>query len=808
MHTQAGMLSKIIHPTGGLTEYVYEPNEIYVSQNTFKYPKTIGAYLVSSPNQTVSANFTITSNSQKIRMNRIDTWDGTTIHNDYCLIHLYGPNNFHQTFAGNSSLNTPPLNLAPGQYSLSIETVGSTYYAEVTFYWFEQTIVPPHNEMAGGVRIKEIKKYDRDGNIALLNKYEYKQSGTNISSGVINVAPIFTTSQQQTMLNTPNGSGNCVPMSCQYQAQNSNTIGPLTYANGSYVLYSDVTTYLRDKTQNGYSNYKYNVTNESFNSLPEFPYAPSIPNDWVNGALLEQTDFAYKNNQFVPIHKIRNYYNYNNFDPAVNTTHLYKTYGAKIAGQNEPRICFAPCFSNPQTWTTLSDCSFGIHGYKFYSSWHRLDKKDVTIYDENGANPLTNTVNYYYDNTTRISQTRIETNNSKGELIKTRLKYPFDFPNDAVYNTMVAKNIITPVIEQSNFKNNTSFLQSTKANYNFWNNGWGVNSANSLVVPQTVEATTLNYQPEIRQQINRYDAHGNIQEVQKPNDVKEVYIYGYNSNYPVAIVTGSDYTTVSSFINQMVLDNVDGLYTDAQIKAQLSNIRTGLANTKALVTTYTYFPFVGIASETDPNGKSIFYEYDKLNRLALVRDKDNNILKKICYNYHGQPEDCLTSNCTNTSPTWQNTSTALRCQKDSTGQHTGNQEQEQKDVNACSASYNQTQWISVGQNTTACPLPAYVSLTSTNITGASGYAASYFNTETNHTYTFTVQAITGLQTLGVLPAGNYTLTISKTTGTPLYGTFKSGCFKQLITGTSATFYNVPVSSAICNSITVDISGIE
>lgn len=60
----------------------------------------------------------------------------------------------------------------------------------------------------------------------------------------------------------------------------------------------------------------------------------------------------------------------------------------------------------------------------------------------------------------------------------------------------------------------------------------------------------------------------------------------------------------------------------------------------AVMKTFTYSPYVGISSQCDENNNITYFEYDGLQRLTLVRDIDKNILKKICYNYAGQPENC------------------------------------------------------------------------------------------------------------------------------------------------------------------------
>jgi hypothetical protein len=58
----------------------------------------------------------------------------------------------------------------------------------------------------------------------------------------------------------------------------------------------------------------------------------------------------------------------------------------------------------------------------------------------------------------------------------------------------------------------------------------------------------------------------------------------------------------------------------------------------SLMTTFTYTHLLGMTSQCDANNRVKYYEYDGMNRLHIVRDQDQNIVKKICYNYAGQPD--------------------------------------------------------------------------------------------------------------------------------------------------------------------------
>jgi YD repeat-containing protein len=262
-----------------------------------------------------------------------------------------------------------------------------------------------------------------------------------------------------------------------------------------------------------------------------------------------------------------------------------------------------------------------------YIASHLLTKKTEYIVSNN--NHLTNTTEYTYDPSNILLKSQKTKSSEQNELI-TEYKYPSDFLTRVPYNTMVEKNMLTPVIEQTLTKNTNTLLQSTKTHFKFWNNAWTTNATNSLIVPEYLESKTLSNSYEPRLRYHSYDNKGNPTSVSKENDVKKAYIWGYNLIYPVAEVTGVDYNTIinSANLNQATINNPPN---DEDLRAELNKIRQAFPS--ALVTTYTYKPLVGMTSQTDANGRTTYYEYDLFGRLKLIKDKNGNILKTFDYKY-------------------------------------------------------------------------------------------------------------------------------------------------------------------------------
>jgi YD repeat-containing protein len=216
---------------------------------------------------------------------------------------------------------------------------------------------------------------------------------------------------------------------------------------------------------------------------------------------------------------------------------------------------------------------------------------------------------------------------------------------------------------------------------------------------------------------------------------------------------------------------------------------------KAQMTTMTYDPLIGVSSICDPNSKILYYEYDELGRLILIRDQDRNIVKKVCYNYWQQAENCnvyyntvqsgvyTKNNCAPGSTGNSVTYTVPAGTYASTISPTDANNKALADVNANGQEY---------ANAVATCNAASILVRGFNAK-SSTYIVKFTNNSSGTAYTFYLNPNTyNAYNLGYVPAGTYTVQFYPA-GSPVTATFAINSYSQY-TSNGVTFYNVPITA--------------
>lgn len=255
-----------------------------------------------------------------------------------------------------------------------------------------------------------------------------------------------------------------------------------------------------------------------------------------------------------------------------------------------------------------------------------LDHSTVTDYDKNGNTAVT-TSNYSYDSYNQIVLQR-----------KTNSTYFEEYSYLYTYNDL--SNSVNTALLNSNRLNEISQVQKIRREFNYYQykylskyiNQFTV-AGNNIVIGSVSNYGKLNSDGSVigSPETTSFDVYDpvNANLLQYTDKgIVHTLLWGYNGQHIVAEVVGANYNTVSGIItNQSLLNNPSN---DNSLRTYLNNLRTSLPNS-ALVTTYTYSPLIGITSLTNPDNRTNYYEYDMLGRLNLVRDQDQNIIKKYDY---------------------------------------------------------------------------------------------------------------------------------------------------------------------------------
>jgi YD repeat-containing protein len=591
--------------------------------------------------------------------------------------------------------------------------------------WYNNTTIE-----RGGIRVKDIKKYDPVTNKSIFSYYEYGAAPPPLAPPTVLNYPV--------VKDCP-GEG---PLTCNSPVFSESTLGPVNFGSPWQVQYYTVKEYNDPAKSNGYVQHEFDLGTV---------YTGSV----IRGNTIHYTPFgAFPNTSGEEI-ATKVYNAQNQLLKESNTYFGFDTRGEQNAMIKLVRKRQDPVYTN--------DCEiFDVSSYLFNSKWIHVDSVVSKEYEPNYSTaPMVTKQTFFYENADIIKPTAIETTNTINEVIRKEMKYPVDFAaNGNVYAEMVQQNNLLPVIEEKTLKAGVQLSRSRN----------NLQLLNGVAKPDNLEVQKANSTTETRMRYYAYDVFNNPLELSKENDIRISYIWDYNHELPIAEASNTHwydiaYTSFESTGtgNWSVTGNAEetgftgnwayGLKTGDILNLQLrfnsgldyivqywqkddggkstvnsenpdiiftkngwSLMQIKLINPAALVIsgdaiidelrvypataqikTMTYIPGTGLLTINDDRANLLFYEYDSYGRLKRIRDIDKNIIKQMEYKYGQNIEPCA-----NTASNWVATG-VFRCVKDSvTNNNTGVQEKQERDLNNCSDKYYTTRWVGLG-NTGNCP---------------------------------------------------------------------------------------------------------
>ncbi len=594
-----GMLTQITYPTGGYTQFTYEPNHengydfgadpyTSISQTTamsndnsgtpnyYNYDNNNGnpsnlMHVYSTVNPVVPMAVTITAAGLGYPST------GSTPYAVFASIYGQDANGnytkdvYDITNGINTSIYLPQgyyqiqLMAGKGQpFNASTNTVTYT----VAVLWNNHlalTGASNAGHVASGMRIAQIADYDGVSTSPYnLRTYKYLMNDGVTSSGYLNYQPVYSYDMTYVAGNFGSFTTN------SYFVRTASSNYPLATQHGAVVGYLHVEEDLDNNGVQGKNEYYYSIAGEEGVANAGFPFAPPTTLEWHEGLPTRQVSWKYlSNGTYLPVQqKVFLHSSINagsdmsikaGFNPFPNnysaTTNYYNAGGVA----NTIGTLIEQTYTNATDYTYLSSDTT----YTYCSSNNIADTVQKVI-----------TWNSYQMDPVTYQLTQMQSLNSKGELITQHVTYPNNYQTFAPPTTsgslMGVQNlynmgIVTYPIEEvtqkssangSNLRTVKAILTTYKSTVPFRDSVYEMRSVTPVTgfVSSSTGLSTVtkdsHYQPVVS--FDKYDTYGNIEQEEKVGDAVHSYIWGYpnphnfsENTYPVAEVLNASFADVA-----------------------------------------------------------------------------------------------------------------------------------------------------------------------------------------------------------------------------------------------------------------------
>ena len=631
---RTGTLEKITYPTGGWTHFQYELNDFYSPDYEHTYTHAVSAVDGQENNPVEDVEmFTIDAELYATLKVTYETPpEGPGGLDGIAQLEIKDQN-------GNYGLYTPPASvgnriiLEAGDYRLYASSQSELEYTAEIEYELEAV---EKFVKAGGLRISRMTFHDPVTGKNEYRYFEYTQDGVEgkESSGKLYTDPRiggYTTTATTGTVGT----------TCQEDGSSSTTFVnlsaisqiPLGVSQGSPVGYSRVRVfktngpiaigYADEDKINGETIYEYE--NDAPNNQAVYPPVPPEDRDYKNGKVkLKQVYKQNESGQLVQLSEEVN--SYEDAHEAESTTSPYVV--AYMFRKIANRTCYECNSANT------------IHSfYNIYRRWNRIEEKiEKTIENEE----LTKTTSFSYAN--RVGSvwpyhqtTYMKTEGSQGEDVE------FFFTRHASY-----PGLITMLSE----KNDGVLVRAEKVDYttDLLPESYKIWDGKTIIPEEPEEPVAAAF---IEKQFIERNTNGKVSRViNNPqttsynNEIATIYIRSYDElERVVAEITGISQNELNALLTA---NSIGGIVTDLADDTDFTSIETKLDSIRQvlkphhLMTTYLYDnDSGGIHGPTniiDPSGIEMKYKYDEYGRLEYVFDAENNLVRKVSYNYKNKED--------------------------------------------------------------------------------------------------------------------------------------------------------------------------